>query len=198
MTGPLDGGGSEPVLRRARARFVATFGEPLTARSLVRALLDPGFRATMVLAAQLWCARHGARAVALWLRLHNVRAYGMDVEVGAAIGSGLRIRHPRGIVIHHAARVGNGVAIQQGVTLGVRSIVEGAVGGSPIVGDHVSIGAGAALLGNITVGDGAVIGANAVVLTSVPAGATVVGAPARVVRDADLPSQRRAALRRGD
>jgi serine O-acetyltransferase len=167
---------------RVRASFIATFGEPLTARSFVRALLDPGFRATVNLAVQLWCARHGLKAVALWLRLHNVRAYGMDVEVGATVGAGLRIRHPRGIVIHHSARIGTGVAIQQGVTLGVRSIVEGATGGSPVVGDHVSIGAGAALLGDITVGDHAVIGAHAVVLSSVPAGATVVGAPARVVR----------------
>ncbi|TDS74897.1 hypothetical protein [Amnibacterium kyonggiense] len=112
MTGLLaDEDRSEPLLRRARRSFVATFGEPLTGRSLARALLDPGFRATMILAAQLWCARHGVKIAALWLRLHNVRAYGMDVEVGATIGSGLRIRHPRGIVIHHAARVGDGVAI---------------------------------------------------------------------------------------
>lgn len=71
------------------------------------------------------------------------------------------------------------------------------MGGSPIVGDHVSIGAGAALLGDITVGDGAVIGANSVVLASVPAGATVVGAPARVVRYAD-PTSLRSILRRRD
>ena len=47
--------------------------------------------------------------------------------------------------------------------------------------DH--IGTGAKLLGPITVGDGARIGANAVVIHDVPAGATVVGVPARVVQE---------------
>jgi len=51
----------------------------------------------------------------------------------------------------------------------------------PRIGGHVDIGAGAKLLGGIVVGDDAVIGANAVVLDDVPAGATVIGIPAKVV-----------------
>jgi serine O-acetyltransferase len=43
------------------------------------------------------------------------------------------------------------------------------------------IGAGAAVLGPFTVGKGARIGSNAVVLKAVPAGATMVGIPARQV-----------------
>ena len=167
--------------RRARAGFLATYGELLTVKSLVRALLDPGFRATMNLRVQLWCVRRGFLVVAHWLRLHNVRAYGIDVEIGAEVGPGIRIRHPMGIVIHHGARIGQGVSLQQGVTIGVRSILPGSVGGSPTIGDFVAIGAGACLLGDLRIGDGAVIGANAVVLSSVPGGATAVGAPARVV-----------------
>ena len=52
----------------------------------------------------------------------------------------------------------------------------------PVIGDRVFIGTGAKVLGAITVGDDARIGANAVVIEDVPAGATVVGAPARVVQ----------------
>jgi serine O-acetyltransferase len=44
----------------------------------------------------------------------------------------------------------------------------------------VFIGAGAVIVGAVTIGDGARIGSNAVVLCDVPAGATAVGAPARV------------------
>ncbi|WP_410054782.1 serine O-acetyltransferase [Olsenella uli] len=54
---------------------------------------------------------------------------------------------------------------------------------APTIGTHVLIGCGAKLIGPIIIGDGARIGANAVVLNDVPAGATVVGIPASVVRN---------------
>lgn len=171
------------MLLRARFHFLAVTGEPLTPSGLIRALFEPGFRATLNVSVQQRLWRHGLRGAARWVRLHNVRTYGIDVECGASIGSGLRIRHPAGIVIHHGARVGRDVAIQQGVTIGVRSILPGATGGSPVIGDSVSIGAGATLLGDIVIGDGAVIGAHAVVLSSLPAGSTAVGAPARIVSE---------------
>lgn len=50
------------------------------------------------------------------------------------------------------------------------------------IGDDVWIGGGAILLPGIRVGDGAVIGAGAVVTRDVPAGAVVVGNPAKVVK----------------
>ncbi len=43
------------------------------------------------------------------------------------------------------------------------------------------VGAGAKILGPFVVGDGAKVGSNSVVVKAVPAGATVVGIPARVV-----------------
>ena len=47
------------------------------------------------------------------------------------------------------------------------------------IGDHVWIGGSAIILGGITIGDGAIVGAGSVVTRDVPAGATVVGNPAR-------------------
>lgn len=100
---------------------------------------------------------------------------GADIPVNARIGGGLLIPHPNGIVIHPDARIGPNCLLFQQVTIGDAD-------GIPVIGGHVDVGAGAKILGPITVGDHARIGANAVVLTDVPAGATMVGVPARLVK----------------
>ncbi|MDE3096414.1 MAG: hypothetical protein KGK07_10510 [Chloroflexota bacterium] len=86
------------------------------------------------------------------------------------------------VVIDGRTRIGRHCQINPWVTIGLSNSkklgfsVEG-----PTIGDEVRIGTGAKLIGPIAVGDGARIGANAVVIHDVPAGATVVGVPARVV-----------------
>lgn len=51
-----------------------------------------------------------------------------------------------------------------------------------VIGRNVWVGAGAIILKGVTVGEGAVVAAGALVTGDVPAGAVVVGQPARVVR----------------
>ena len=101
-------------------------------------------------------------------------ATGADIPLSCSIAGGLRLPHPNGIVIHPEARLGPNCLILQQVTLGTL-----ANGGTPEVGGHVDIGAGAKLLGPIVVGDHAVIGANAVVVNNVPAHHVAIGVPAR-------------------
>lgn len=79
--------------------------------------------------------------------------------------------------MHARTKIGNRVKVSQNVTLGGRS---GHLD-VPVIEDDVEIGAGACVLGPIRVGAGAKIGANAVVLRDVPAGAIVVGIPAREI-----------------
>lgn len=100
---------------------------------------------------------------------------GADIPLTCQIGGGLRLPHPNGVVIHPDARIGPNCLIFQQVTLGT---VES--GGTPVVGGHVDIGAGAKLLGPVVIGDDAVIGANAVVVRDVPPDHVATGIPARV------------------
>jgi serine O-acetyltransferase len=97
------------------------------------------------------------------------------------IGPGLFIAHGSTTTLA-AERIGSNCYVHQGVTIGWDYRGER----SPVIGDGVFIGTGAAVLGAVTVGDGARIGANAVVLQDVPAGATAVGVPARVLTAVDF------------
>ena len=76
--------------------------------------------------------------------------------------------------------IGDRVTLYQGVTLGGTGFQRGKR--HPTLGDNVTVGSGAKLLGPIAVGDGAKIGANTVVVEDVPPGATVVGNPGHPVR----------------
>jgi serine O-acetyltransferase len=66
----------------------------------------------------------------------------------------------------------------------------------PTVGAYTRVGTGSKLLGAITVGERAVIGAGAVVIEDVPEAATVVGVPAKVVRQGPVGDELPAALER--
>ena len=102
---------------------------------------------------------------------------GIEIHPGAQIGRGVVIDHGMGVVIGETAIVGNYTLIYQGVTLGGTGKEIGKR--HPTVGDHVVVGAGAKVLGNIQIGDYARIGAGSVVLRDVPANCTAVGIPSR-------------------
>ena len=105
---------------------------------------------------------------------------GVEIHPAAEIGRGFFIDHGSGVVIGETARIGDCVTLYQGVTLGGTGFQRGKR--HPTVGDNVTVGSGAKLLGPIAVGDGAKVGANTVVVEDVPPGATVVGNPGHPVR----------------
>lgn len=105
---------------------------------------------------------------------------GVEIHPAARIGNSFFIDHGAGVVIGETATIGDCVTLYQGVTLGGTGFQRGKR--HPTLGDNVTVGSGAKLLGPIAVGDGAKVGANTVVVEDVPAGATVVGNPGHPVR----------------
>ena len=120
-----------------------------------------------------------ARGVPLLPRLaHRLAMIVAQISIGdpVIVAPGVYIIHGH-VVADGLVEIGAGATIAPFVTIGLRA---GDVRGATI-GADVSIGTGAKLIGPVHVGAGATIGANAVVVDDVPAGATVVGAPARPI-----------------
>jgi serine O-acetyltransferase len=105
---------------------------------------------------------------------------GVEIHPAAKIGSEFFIDHGSGVVIGETAEIGRRVTLYQGVTLGGTGFQRGKR--HPTLGDNVTVGSGAKLLGPIAVGDGAKVGANTVVVEDVPPSSTVVGNPGHPVR----------------
>ena len=105
--------------------------------------------------------------------------YCIDLSYKTAIGSGLYLGHVFSIVISPKAKIGKNVNFSQNVTVGLAS--RGSRKGYPTIGNHVYIGPGAIIIGNINIGDNVAIGANCVVTKDIPDNAVVVGVPGKII-----------------
>lgn len=156
-----------------------------------------------VMAAARWMDRYNARIAA-----DRGEQLALLREGLGAVGDGVVIRPPFHVDYGYNITIGDGVFLNYGcvildvcaVTIGAKTQIGPGVQiltadhprdpavraqmlefGRPIViGANVWIGGGALLLPGVTIGDDAIIGAGSVVTRDVPAGATVVGNPARV------------------
>ena len=152
-----------------------------TASGALRAwFLSPAFK---LLVLHRWAAKAhlGGRVSRLLSRLAwrwSVASSACYLSPLADIAPGLSLPHPTGIVVGEGVQIGADSTIYQNVTIGRARVSDGSY---PVLGHSVTIYAGAVIVGNVRIGDGATIAANAVVLKDVPAGATAVGAPARIL-----------------
>ena len=153
--------------------------DPAARSRLEVVLCYPGFHALVLYRIAHWLWQR--RWLVLGRFISNVARTltGIEIHPGAKIGRRLFIDHGVGVVIGETAEIGDDVTLYQGVVLGGISLDEGKR--HPTLGNNVICGAGAKILGPVTIADGARIGSNAVVLKDVPAGATMVGVPARQV-----------------
>ncbi|TPG56939.1 serine acetyltransferase [Roseomonas nepalensis] len=136
------------------------------AHAVFRSALPGPLRAALLMAMVAW-----QKAVEVATRI--------SIPYRASIGPGLLLGHPGNIFVGAEAAVGPMCTLHDGVTLGVSG--RGAQRGSPVLGESVTVGERAVLVGRITVGRGARIAPGSLVSTSVPEGAAVAGNPGRLL-----------------
>lgn len=155
----------------------------VTRRDLLKALFTDGTPAMILYRLMQWSGRHHLAPLEMLFNKLNAVCCNCIIGRGADFGPGLVFIHSTGIVINGQVRGGSRVYLEHQVTIGAERRE------SPTLGSDVFIGAGAKIIGAVKIGDGSRIGANAVVVEDVPEHVTVVGIPARIVRQHDPQDQ---------
>lgn len=133
---------------------------------------DTGYQAVLFHRLAHWVKARRIPVIGAAVARLNQLLTGVDISPAAEIGPGLRISHGTGLVIGNGVRIGRDCLLLQGVTLGAPSTER--LAEMPRIGDRVVIGAGSAVVGNVTVGDDAFVGALVVVSQDVPPNSKVV------------------------
>ena len=111
----------------------------------------------------LWS--HGFKLIARMLSNRARRRTGIEIHPAAIIGRRFFIDHGIGVVIGETTQIGDDVMLYHNVTLGARRFASGKR--HPTVGNRVTIGAGAKILGPINIADDVRIPYNKVVLEDI-------------------------------
>lgn len=95
-------------------------------------------------------------------------------------GAAFVLNHPYSTIIN-AKSIGKNFTICQLTTIGNK--IHGRNDLVPTIGDNVSIGANATIIGDITIGNNVIVGAGSVVVKDVPDNCVVAGNPAQIIRE---------------
>lgn len=148
------------------------------ARSTVEILLNySGMHAIWIhrLSHRLW-QKDSTKLLARTLSQFSRFLTGVEIHPGAQIGRRFFIDHGMGVVIGETTEIGDDVMLYHQVTLGGRSLEK--TKRHPTIGNRVTVGTGAKVLGPVYIGDDSAIGGNAVVVHDAPADSIITGIPA--------------------
>lgn len=176
------------MFKQLREDIAAIMARDPAAKSALEVwLCYPGLKAVRAHRRAHRAYLRGHTLLARLISQHSRNRTGIEIHPGAVIGKGLVIDHGDGVVIGETTVIGDNVTLYQGVTLGGTGKDTGKR--HPNIGNGVTIGAGAKVLGPITIGDHSKVGAGSIVIRDVPPQCTVVGNPGRIVRKASRPVQ---------
>lgn len=163
-----------------REQIRTVFKHDPAAKSALEVLLCyPGVHAILIHRIAHRFYRRGFYVISRMLSHFARGMTGIEIHPGAQIGRRFFIDHGMGVVIGETAVIGDDVLLYQGVTLGGTGHEKEKR--HPTLGNHVVVGSGAKVLGNIELGEWVKVGAGSVVVKRAPAHSTVVGIPGRVV-----------------
>lgn len=120
----------------------------------------------------------GSRLLKAWYHLcYRITGgkHRMEISYGARIGKGFLLLDPWLVTINSNAVIGENVTLGRNVTIGKQN--RGSREGSPVIGNRVTIGTNAVIVGRITIGDGARIAPDSYVNRDIPPEADVSGNP---------------------
>jgi len=125
---------------------------------------DQGFELVSAIHPSVVCLEGATIQPGVWINAGCLLGYQAEVEPGVILNTRVQIDHHN--VLKQGAQADPGVVLAGNVTLWE--------------GCHLHTGS--IVINRVQIGRGAIVGAGAVVIQDVPAGCTVVGVPARVIK----------------
>lgn len=103
----------------------------------------------------------------------------MEISRDAVIGKGFCLTDPFTITVNSNAVIGENVTFGKNVTVGKQN--RGVYAGTPVIGDRVTVGDNAVIVGKIRIGNDVFIAPNSYVNRDIPDGACAAGNPGIII-----------------
>ncbi len=158
--------------------YANTPNAPKNIRRVILKAFSPRFMPVVLYRLSHFFWQKKLSPLAKFFSLLNFWFFGLEIAIRSEIGGGLYLPHTVGTVLS-AERIGERCVIFGQVVLGAKEVDFAFTSSArPTVGDDVTIGTGAKVLGGIKIGSCVKVGANAVVIRDIPDDSMAVGVPA--------------------